>query len=160
MTMMDWDSRMRDNHSVQVLKAVIPFFDVAVGERIDMEGLLSAVRPFTRGRERRFLDIFLQFFQMQRMMEMMQMVQSMQQFAEATEGQNQNGSGASPAMFEMLKSMIPPEQQDMVDMMSAMMAMSETPDMTQGTGYGSEPVSEPETPEDEQKEGDHEPVDL
>lgn len=160
MTMMEWDSRMRDNHSVQVLKTVIPFFDVAVGERIDMEGLLSAVRPFTQGRERRFLDIFLQFFQMQRMMEMMQMVQSMQQFTEAAGGEPQDGSGASPAMFEMLKAMIPPEQQDMVDMMSAMMAMSDAPDMTQETGFGSEPEPAPEMPEDEQKEGDHEPVDF
>ena len=49
--MIEWDSRMRDNHSVQILKTVIPFFDVAVGERIDLEGLLSAVRPFAAGSE-------------------------------------------------------------------------------------------------------------
>ena len=57
MTMIEWDSRMRDNHSVQILKTVIPFFDVAVGERIDLEGLLSAVRPFARGRGQRCLTV-------------------------------------------------------------------------------------------------------
>ncbi len=153
--MMEWDSRMRDNHTVQVLKTVIPFFDVAVGERIDLEGLLTAVRPFARGRERHMLDVVLQFFQMQRMMEMMQLVQSMQQmqqFAGDASGDGQNGSDSPPAMFEMLRSMIPPEQQGMVDMMSAMMAMSDSPELD-------EDVS-PEPPEDKQKEGDHEPVDL
>lgn len=154
MTMIEWDSRMRDNHSVQILKTVIPFFDVAVGERIDLEGLLSAVRPFTRGRERHILDVILQFFQMQRMMEMLQLVQSMQQFSETAEGENQDGSGSSPAMFEMLKSMIPSEQQDMVDMMSAMMAMAEPGDVMKDM------ETTPEMPADEQKEGDHEPVDL
>lgn len=155
MTMMEWDSRMRDNHTVQVLKTVIPFFDVAVGERIDLEGLLTAVRPFARGRERHMLDVVLQFFQMQRMMEMMQLVQSMQQmqqFAGDASGDGQNGSDSPPAMFEMLRSMIPPEQQGMVDMMSAVMAMSDYPELD-------EDVS-PEPPEDKQKEGDHEPVDL
>lgn len=175
--MIEWDSRLRDNHNVQILKTVIPFFDVAVGERIDMEGLLSAVRPFTHGRERGILDLILQFFQMQRMMEMMQMVQSMQQmqqFTEAAAGENQDGSGVSPAMFEMLKSMIPPEQQGMADMISAMMAMSESPeagqdpeeDMGDVQKEGEDPDTERETgeslvmPVDKQKEGDHEPVDL
>lgn len=153
--MIEWDSRMRDNHSVQVLKTVIPFFDVAVGERIDLEGLLSAVRPFARGREGHMLDVVLQFFQMQRMMEMIQLVQSMQQMQQFTgdmTGDGQDGAASPPAMFEMLKAMIPPEQQGMVDMMSAMMAMSDSPEPD-------EDVS-PETPEDKQKEGDHEPVDL
>lgn len=179
MTMIEWDSRLRDDHSVQILKTVIPFFDVAVGERIDMEGLLSAVRPFTRGRERHILDVILQFFQMQRMMEMMQLVQSMQQmqqFTGAAEGEDQEGSGASPAMFEMLKAMIPPEQQGMADMISAMMAMSEPPETGQAPeediGHAQEEKGDSDIgimqeaengfvmPEDKQKEGDHEPVDL
>lgn len=154
--MIGWDNRMRNNHGVQILKAAIPFIDVAVGELIDMEGLLSAVRPFARGRELRILDMILQFFQMQRVMEMMQMVQSMQQMqefagsggADGGDGETGEGSGGSPAMFEMLKTMIPPEQQDMVEMMNAMMAMS---DGMQGADI---------PPEDEQREGDYESVDL
>lgn len=151
--MIGWDNRMRNNHSVQILKAAIPFIDVAVGERIDMEGLLSAVRPFAHGRELRILDMILQFFQMQRMMEMMQMVQSMQQMQEFAgngegDGEAGEGSGGSSAMFDMLKTMIPPEQQDMVEMMNAMMAMS---DGMQGADI---------PPEDEQREGDYESVDL
>ena len=94
--MMEWDSRMHNTRSVQVLKAAIPFFDVSVGEQIDMEGLLSAVRPFSSGRERKMLDLFLQFFQMRRMMEMMQVMQSMQQAQER--------AGETPAdPFDLLK---------------------------------------------------------
>ena len=44
--MIEWDSRMQNNHSVKVLKAAIPFLDVEVGQDIDMAGLLNAVRPF------------------------------------------------------------------------------------------------------------------
>lgn len=152
--MIEWDSRVRDNHSVKILKAVIPFFDVEVGEHIDMEGLLTAVRPFARDRERRILDMILQFFQMQRMMDMVQMIQSMQQMQEfagaaGEEGEEMEGNpGSSPAMFDMLKAMIPPEQQDMAEMLSAMMMMSDDaqkPDVV---------------PEDEQKEGGYESVDL
>lgn len=125
--MIGWDGRMRDNHSVKILKAVVPFLDVEVGERIDIEGILSAVRPFAGGRERRMLDLCLQFFQMKRMMEMMQMVQSMQQMQGFGGGSGGGGSSGepSPAMFEMLKTVLPPEQQDMFDMLSTMMAMSE-----------------------------------
>ncbi len=115
--MMEWDSRMQNTHSVQVLKAAIPFFDVSVGERIDMEGLLGAIRPFAAGRERRILDLFLQFFQMRHMMEMMQMMQAMQQ---AQEMAGESGGGDP---FDMLKAMMPADQQETLDMVSAMMSM-------------------------------------
>jgi len=62
--MIEWDSRMQNNHSVKILKTALPFFDIEVGERIDMEGLLTAIRPFVSGKERRILDMILQFFQM------------------------------------------------------------------------------------------------
>ena len=157
--MMEWDSRMHNTRSVQVLKAAIPFFDVSVGEQIDMEGLLSAVRPFSCARERRILDMFLQFFQMRRMMEMMQLVQAMQEmqsaaqnFPGSTDGEvtDENPSGQdsfmgmpSPDMMSMLKTMIPPEQQEMVDSMTAMMSMMQ---------------SRPEEPGEGEKED--EPVDI
>lgn len=116
--MMEWDSRMKNTHTVQVLKAAIPFFDVSVGEQIDMEGLLGAVRPFTAGGERRILDMFLQFFQMRHMMEMMQLMQSMQQ---AQEMAGETGETSDP--FDMLKAMMPASQQETLDMVSAMMSM-------------------------------------
>ena len=80
--MMNWDSRMRNNQSVQMLKAAIPFLDIEAGESIDLAGLLRAVRPFAGIREGRVMDMILQFFQIQDMMQMVSLVQSMQQMAE------------------------------------------------------------------------------
>lgn len=80
--MMNWDSRMRNNQSVQMLKAAIPFLDIEAGESIDLAGLLRAVRPFAGIREGRVMDMILQFFQIQDMMQMVQLMQSMQQVAE------------------------------------------------------------------------------
>ena len=77
--MLEWDGRLNNAQSVQILKAAIPFLDVSVGEKIDLEGLLGAVRPFSSGRERKIIDMFLQVFQMKHMMEMMQLMQAMQQ---------------------------------------------------------------------------------
>lgn len=128
--MIEWDSRMKNTHSVKVLKTAIPFFDISVGERIDLEGLLGAVRPFTSGRERQILDLFLQFFQMRRMMEMMQVMQSMQQAQEM--------AGENPAdPFDLVKAMIPADQQETLDMVSAMMSM-----MQSDQSPSSEPPSE------------------
>lgn len=117
--MLEWDGRLKNTHSVQVLKTAIPFFDVSVGERIDLEGLLGAIRPFTSGRERRILDLFLQFFQMRRMMEMMQVMQSMQQTQEMS-------GEAKTDPFDLLKAVMPSEQQETLDMMSAMMSMMQS----------------------------------
>lgn len=146
--MMEWDSRMHNTRSVQVLKAAIPFFDVSVGEQIDMEGLLSAVRPFSSGRERKMLDLFLQFFQMRRMMEMMQVMQSMQQAQER--------AGETPAdPFDLLKTMLPAEEQETLDMVSSMMAMmqSSSPDSD---------VTGEQAPENDKKgeDGEYEGVDF
>ena len=85
--MMNWDSRMRNNQSVQMLKAAIPFLDIEAGESIDLAGLLRAVRPFAGIREGRVMDMILQFFQIQDMMQMVSLVQSMQQMAEEAEAE-------------------------------------------------------------------------
>lgn len=138
--MMEWDGRMQNTHSVKVLKTAIPFFDVSVGERIDLEGLLGAVRPFTSGREQRVLDLILQFFQMRRMMEMMQVMQSMQQ------AQEMAGEGPSDP-FELVKAMMPADQQETLDMVSAMMSMMQSDDNT-----SPEPPSEQEGEDGEEDE--------
>lgn len=118
---MEWDSRMKNTHSVQILKAAIPFFDVTVGEKIDMEGLLSAIRPFASMKERKLIDLFLQFFQMSHMMEMMQLMQSMQSMQQEQEMGNRNP-------MDLLKNIIPAEHQETVDMMMCMMsAMQDNP---------------------------------
>ena len=57
--MFDWDNRMKNTRNVQILKTVIPFFDVSVGESIDLEGLFQAIRPFTGKRERQMVDRLL-----------------------------------------------------------------------------------------------------
>lgn len=155
--MMEWDSRMKNNQSVKILKAAIPFLDVAIGEQINIEGLLGAVRPFAVGRERQIIDMFLQFFQMRRMFDMMQLVQSMQQMQEMSEdlsgsGDSDGGEGSpssgmpSPEMLSMIKAMVPKEQQEMVDSMVAMASMMQ---------------SQPEKQEDGNEEmNESEPVDI
>ena len=156
--MMEWDSRMKNNQSVKILKAAIPFLDVAIGETINIEGLLGAVRPFAVGRDRQIIDMFLQFFQMRRMFDMMQLVQSMQQMQEMAE--NVSGSGGSdgetgtspagnastgmpsPEMLSMIKAMVPKEQQEMVDSMVAMASMMQSqPEKQEG---GNEEMNESE----------------
>ncbi|MCH5265986.1 MAG: hypothetical protein J1F02_08810 [Lachnospiraceae bacterium] len=140
--MLEWDSRMQNNHSIKVLKAAIPFFDVAIGETIDLEGLFHAIRPFIHGWERRILDMLLQFFQMRHMMEMLQVVQAMQAMQAAyNNSADQDGQpegGGMEGMFDMLRDTLPPGQQDVIDMAKAMMSM-----MPMG-----------------QQEGENEPVDI
>ena len=133
---MEWDTRMQNTRSVEILKTVIPFFDVPVGEPINLEGVLEALLPFVEGRARRIIDLFLQLGQMRRMMEMVQMMQAMQEFQQASqeagngESQGENpddshggGDGFGPDMMEMLKTMMPAEQQENFEMISAMMSM-------------------------------------
>ncbi len=162
--MLEWDSRIQNNQSIKILKTAIPFFDIDIGEQIDLEGLLAAVRPFSRGRERHVLDMILQFFQMRHMMDMLQVVQAMQEMQsrqgetsaeagasgetfgeefgeaspEAGDERRQQAGAPTDGMFEMLKNSLSPEQQDMVDMAMAVMSM-----MPAG-----------------QQEGEHEPVDI
>ena len=149
--MLEWDGRLNNAQSVQILKAAIPFLDVSVGEKIDLEGLLGAVRPFSLGRERKIIDMFLQVFQMKHMMEMMQLMQAMQQTqemgAESDGDTNPNQNGNMGAM-ELIRNMIPPEQQDTVEMMMSMMtAMQDSADSS-------------DTGEQERKETDSESVDF
>lgn len=70
--MIEWDSRMQNNHSVKVLKAAIPFLDVEVGQDIDMAGLLNAVRPFLDNQDAKFGDMVLQIVQWKDMLQMAQ----------------------------------------------------------------------------------------
>ncbi len=122
--MMEWDNRMQNTRSVEILKAVIPFFDIGVGEAFDMEGMLGAVRPFAASGEKHIVDMILQFFQMRRMIEMVQIVQSMQQMQSASGSEEGEDSyGMKPGMMDMLKSMVPPDQQENIEMISAMMSM-------------------------------------
>lgn len=144
--MMEWDSRMQNNHSVKILKAAIPFLDIEIGEKIDIEGLLRAIRPFSAGRERKMMDLFLQFFQMRHMMEMMQLVQAMQAMQEAQQGAQEGRDGMSPQgagsdMMSVLKAMIPPEQQEMAESISAMMSMMQSQPEEQGEGVTDESVN-------------------
>lgn len=108
--MMQWDSRMQNNHSVKVLKAAIPFLDIDVGEKIDFRGLLTAIRPFVSAREAKILDMILQFFQIQDMLEMVKLLQSMQEMNAGDEGEN--GGGFNP--FSMFENM----PMDMTDVMN------------------------------------------
>lgn len=115
--MFDWEGRILDNKSIMVVKAALPFLDIPVGEIVDMEGLLRAIRNFCFQREQKLIDMLLNFFMMKRMMSVMSMMNEAQNSEQGMEG-----------MFEILKSQIPKEQQDMFDMMSMMMSMSEMSD--------------------------------
>ena len=120
--MLQWEGRIVDNTNVQLLKAALPYLDQPVGNRIDLEGLLRSIRGFCRKNERQIIDLLLQIFMFRHVREMMTMMQEMKQEAE----QSDSGTGNMEGMMELLKSRIPPEQQDMVDMMSVFLsAMSE-----------------------------------
>lgn len=167
--MIEWDSRMHNNHCVKVLKAAIPFFDVEVGESINLEGLFRAIRPFAPGRERRMVDLFLQFFQMRRMMEMMQLFQTMQEMQGESREEPDGGDGAAaggtgrpggmsaPDMMSMLRAMIPPEQQGMMDTVSAMMTMMQAAEEADPTGEEGSPPAEEADPTGEESPEDGPP---
>lgn len=149
--MMEWDSRMYNTQGVQILKAAIPFLDVSVGEKIDLEGLLGAIRPFVSGKERRVIDMLLQFFSMKHMMEMFQLMQSMQAMQQAQEMSDDNGDssmmgGMNP--MDLVKTMVPPEQQETVEMMMSMMSAMQDSNPTSSAN------------EQEGKENDNEPIDF
>lgn len=113
--MFDWEGRILDNKSIMMIKAALPFLDVPVGEVVDLEGLLRAIRCFCRQQEQKMIDFLLQFFMMKRMMTIM-----------AAVGEAQNSDQGMEKMMDLLKSQIPKEQQDMFEMMSMMMSMSDT----------------------------------
>lgn len=119
--MFEWEGRIVDNKSIMVIKAALPYLDKPVGEHIDLEGLLRAVRGFCMERERRIIDMVLNFFMMRRMMSVMNMMNQMEQSEAGKAGASMD------AMLDMLKSQMPKEQQDMFDMVSMMMsAMAES----------------------------------
>lgn len=130
--MFDWEGRILDNKSIMVVKAALPFLDIPVGEIVDMEGLLRAIRNFCYQREQKLIDMLLNFFMMKRMMSVMSMM-----------NQAQNSEQGMEGMFDLLKSQIPKEQQDMFDMMSMMMSMSEMSD-GEADYSGEEEDAEPE----------------
>lgn len=121
--MFNWEGRILDNKSIMAVKAALPFLDIPVGEVIDLEGLLRAVRCFCRQQEQRMIDMLLQFFMMKRMMSMMTLFQEAQNSGRGMEG-----------IMDLLKSQVPKEQQDMFDMMSMMMSMQDL-----GAGMAGEP---------------------
>ena len=44
--MFEWEGRILDNKSIQVVKAALPYLDIPVGNIIDVEGLLRSIRGF------------------------------------------------------------------------------------------------------------------
>ncbi len=133
--MFNWEGRILDNKSIMAVKAALPFLDIPVGEVIDLEGLLRAVRGFCRQQEQRMIDMLLQFFMMKRMMSMMKMFQEAQNSDRGMEG-----------IIDLLKSQVPKEQQDMFDMMSMMMSMQDLgAGMTGESGMTEEFGGQPET---------------
>lgn len=110
--MFGWEGRMLDNKSILAVKAALPFLDIPVGELIDMEGLLRAVRCYCYKKEQKMIDMLLNFLLMKRMMSMMN-----------TMNEAQNSEQGMEGIFELLKSQVPKEQQEMFDMMSMMMSM-------------------------------------
>lgn len=113
--MFGWEGRILDNKSIMVIKAALPFLDIPVGETIDLEGLLRAVRCYCREREKEWIDMLLNFFMLKRAFSMMNMMNEMT----ATQ---ESGGGSMEQMLDLLKSQIPKEQQEMFDMMTMMMS--------------------------------------
>ena len=127
--MFEWEGRILDNKSIQVVKAALPYLDIPVGNIIDVEGLLRSIRGFCHQREQKFIDMILNFFMMKRVMSMMSMMNQMNEAGSA--GQGMDG------MLNVLKSQMPKEQQDMFDMVSVMMsAMAESSAENNGEEQG------------------------
>ena len=136
--MFDWEGRILDNKSILAVKAALPYLDIPVGEVIDLEGLLRAVRCFCQKREQKIIDMILNFFLLKRAMSMMNMM-----------SEAQNSPHGMEEMFEVLKSQMPKEQQEMFDMMSMMMTA-----MEMNPGSQSETAAEEEmAPLQEEPEG-------
>ena len=115
--MFEWEGRISDNKSRQVVKAALPYLDIPVGSIIDIEGLLRAIRNFCHQREQKMIDMFLNFFMMKRVMSMMSVMNQMSEAGDAGAAGN-----SMDGMLNMLKSQMPKEQQDMFDMVSMMMS--------------------------------------
>ena len=49
--MLQWEGKIVDNTNVQLIKAALPYLDLPVGNRIDLEGLLRSIRKFCRKNE-------------------------------------------------------------------------------------------------------------
>lgn len=92
---------------------------------VNIEGLLQAIREFCNERERRIVDMILNFFQMRQMMEMVQMMQAAQQASQAASASSESsgGGGNMDIMMEMLKSNMPEEQKENFDMMEMVLSM-------------------------------------
>jgi hypothetical protein len=107
---------------------------------VDMEGLFKAIREFGNEKERRMVDMMINFFQMKRMMEMVKMMQEMQEMQKKSNDMSskneqscsekkKSSSGEKQdmdAMMEFLKSSMPKDQQDNFDMIQMAMAMMNT----------------------------------
>ena len=115
--MFEWEGRISDNKSIQVVKAALPYLDIPVGSIIDIEGLLRAIRNFCHQREQKMIDMFLNFFMMKRVMSMMSVMNQMSEAGDAGAAGN-----SMDGMLNMLKSQMPKEKQDMFDMVSMMMS--------------------------------------
>lgn len=131
--MFDWEGRILDNKSILAVKAALPYLDIPVGEIIDLEGLLRAIRCFCQKREQKIIDMILNFFMFKRVMSMMNMMNEAQNSNQGMEG-----------MFELLKNQMPKEQQEMFDMMSMMMSAME---LNPGGAQEAAPDERPEEPE-------------
>lgn len=112
--MFDLEGRILNNKSILMLKAALPYLDIPVGETVDFEGLLRAIRGFCQRKEQHLIDMLLNFFMMKRMMSMMSVMNEMQS--------SESSMSSMDGMFDILKSQMPKEQQDMFDMMSMMMS--------------------------------------
>ncbi len=112
--MLGWEGRIWDNKSIMMIKAALPFLDIPVGETVDMEGLLRAVRCFCREQEQRLIDMLLNWLMMKRIFSMMSMMNEMNTASESS-------GGGMEHMLDLLKSQMPKEQQEMFEMMSMMM---------------------------------------
>lgn len=130
--MFEWEGRILDNKSIQLMKAALPYLDIPVGDVIDLEGLLRAVRNFCHQKEQKIIDMLLGLFMMKRVMSIMNVMNQMNQMDPMGEagnaGQSMNGMQSMDtmqsmnSMLDILKSQMPKEQQEMFDMVSVMMS--------------------------------------
>ncbi len=82
-----------------------------------LEALLSGVRPACNEKQRSYIDKILSIFDAKRIFEMFNSYMSVMETMDGF-GDDGNSNFSNEGMMEMLKTMIPPEQQDTIENLS------------------------------------------
>lgn len=84
----------------------------------ELEALLSGIRPVCNEEEKKIIDKVLNIFDSIRIIEMYNSYMSAMEGMDGDENDNKSSGFSSTGMMDMLKEMIPPEQEDTIENLS------------------------------------------